>query len=131
MARVFNLVLFDSTISGDTLANNPPVFYTSQEHAALLGSVERLQIQMIVRAATVFPSQVDVVYQMTNAPEYDVWVDSSAKSVTTGGSVSTLPAVAFDNISSIANQAAYGRFKIFCSTASNVHFQLVVSGYAD
>ncbi len=131
MARVFNLVLFDGTITGDTIANNPPVFYTSQEHASLLGSVERLQMQMIIRASTSLPSTVDVVYQMTNVPEYDAWVDSSAKSVSTGGSASTLPAVGFDNISSIANQAAYGRFKIFCSTSSTVQFQLVVSGYAD
>ncbi|MBL8600413.1 MAG: hypothetical protein JNK72_00670 [Myxococcales bacterium] len=44
MARVFNLVVFDQVISGDSSA--PPVFYTSQEHAALLGSVERLQVQL-------------------------------------------------------------------------------------
>ncbi len=129
MARVFNLVLFDSTITGDT--GTPPVFYTSQEHAALLGSVERLQVQMIIRGATAFTATVDVEYEITNAPEYDLWVGASWVKLVSAAAVTNLPAVAFDNISSIANQAAYGRFKISSSTASTIQFQLVVAGYAD
>ncbi len=131
MARVFNLVVFDGTITGDAGANPPPVFYTSQEHAALLGSVERLKIQMISRATTSLAGTITFVYQVTNAPEYDSWVNSVSKTLSLPAAAGDLPAIAMHYIDSMNEQAAYGRFKISYDQAATAQFQLIVAGYAD
>lgn len=132
MARVFNLLVFDQSISGNSTPP-PPVFYTSQEHAALLGSVERLQIQLIVRgvSAITSPFTVDADYEITNAPEYEVWKDAGTKVQVSLSAISDIPAVAFQQVSTIAKQAAYGRFKVTCTGDALVQVQLVVAGYAD
>ncbi len=132
MARVFNLVVFDETISGSS-SPPPPAFYTSQEHSALLGSVERLQIQLIVRGASSLaaPFNVDADYEITNAPEFEVWRDAGVKVQANPTAISDIPVVAFNQVSTIDEQAAYGRFKISCDADVLVQVQLVVAGYAD
>ncbi len=132
MARAFNLVVFDGTISGNNAA--PPEFYSSQEHAALLGSVERLQFQLIVRAVSDFtnPADIQTTYEITNAPEYDAWAESTVKPIDSVTAIGDLPAVFLHQVSNFQDQAAYGRFKLKCTTDNIVvHVQLVVAGYAD
>jgi len=133
MARVFNLVVFDQTISGNT-ATVAPRFYTSQEHADLLGSVDRLQFQMIIRGASDFtnPVVVRATYQMTNSPDYDLWTDTTVKPDLTVNSASDVPGILFQQVTSFQDRAAYGRFAIECRTDNvAVQFQLVISGYAE
>ncbi len=127
MARTFNLTVFDQTISGG--GANPTYFYTSQEHAALFGSADKLQVQIICRGSTSFANTITVDYQMTNAPEYDVWVTSGAGNTLTVNTVADIPGAKFFQVESQANIAAYGRFRIQCS-GDMAQVQLVVAGYA-
>jgi len=125
MARAFNLTVFDQTISGGSPA---PYFYTSQEHAALLGSVESLQVQIICRAITA-STVILVEYEITNAPEYDVWYPSGTTKTLSVTSVGSLPAVDFMPIAAANALAAYGRLRVSCD-AGVTQVQLVVAGYA-
>jgi len=129
MARVFNLVVFDQTISGDS--GTPRIFYTSQEHAALLGSVERLQVQVILRGASSFAATAEVTYQITNSPEYETWTDTSKKVTTTATTIAEIPKIVLFQVTSLADQAAFGRFMIETHTDNLMQLQVVVSGYAD
>jgi len=128
MARAFNLTVFDQSISGG--GASPPFFYTSQDHAALLGSVERLQVQIISRGMTTFSDTITVEYQITNAPEYDVWftTTSSVGTLTVTGA-NNLPGVSFFQIDNPDSVAAYGRFRIKY-TGVLAQVQLVVAGYS-
>jgi len=126
MARAFNLVVFDQTISGGGAM--PPRFYTSQEHAALLGSVEKLQVQMICRGSTTFSNTITVEYQVTNAPEFEAWSTSTSGSLIVGLATS-LPSVGFFQVDAADLIAAYGRFSVRC-TGDMAQVQLVVAGYS-
>ncbi len=127
MARAFNLTVFDQTISGDTPPSSPR-FYTSQEHASLLGSVESLQAQIICRAFTA-TTTITVEYEITNAPEYDVWYPTGTISTLTVSVVTDLPGVDFLPVAAANSLAAYGRFRVSCD-AGVAQVQLVVAGYS-
>ncbi len=125
MARLFNLVVFDGTISGG--GANPTYFYSSQEHAALLGSVEKMQVQIICRGSTTFTNTIDVDYQLTNAPEYETWATGQNGSLAVT-SVTDIPAVTFFQVDTVQSVAAYGRFRVRCS-GDMAQVQVVVAGY--
>lgn len=126
MSRAFNLKVFDQSISGG--GANPTYFFTSQEHAALLGSADKLQVQIICRGSTSFTNNITVDYQITNAPEYDVWSTSGASNTVTINSAADLPGVEFFQVDNLIDTAAYGRFRVQCS-GDMAQVQVVVAGY--
>jgi len=112
MARLFNVVLFDETISGGT--TTPPIYYSNQNHQALLGSADVLTVQLIVEAIGTATTTVSVVYQISNTANDSEWKDSS-KSETmavAGFSPADLPASKFFAVDANIDLAAFGRFKI-------------------
>lgn len=130
MPRLFNIEVFNQTISGDA---NPPAYYTSEDHAALLGSADRLVCQLVIMAQKNQSSIVTVQYQHNNTLESELWQDaslSSAKSVTGPANYTALPASDWFAMFLDVDRGAFGRFKI-TADKEGVTFRLIVTGYSN
>ena len=95
MARLFNVVVFDETISGAN--SSAPVYYSHPSHHALLGSADVLNVQVIVEAIGAATTTVSVVYQISNSAVESEWKDSSkSDTIAVAGFTNTdLPAMKF------------------------------------
>lgn len=74
MARLFNVEVFNKTISG--AAQDPPPYRTGEEFYALLGSADTLWVQTIVDsqgAATTGNNTVTVTLEVNNSNEAETW----------------------------------------------------------
>ncbi|MFO0602947.1 MAG: hypothetical protein U0324_07220 [Polyangiales bacterium] len=130
MARLFNIEVFNQTISGDA---NAPIYYTSEDHAALLGSADRLVCQLVIMSQKNQSSTVTVQYQHNNTLESELWRDGSAgsvKSIPGPANYTDLPAVLWYAIFADVDRGAFGRFKI-TSDQEGVTFRLIVTGYSN
>jgi hypothetical protein len=129
MPRLFNVEVFNQTISGDP--TNPPVYYSNRELQATLGSAEYLSVQVIVEGATV-AGAVTTVYQCSNTANEDEWFLTSGVSkihTITGLSGTNLPQSFFWNLNVLANDnGAFARFRITYSSASMVTVKIIVCG---
>ena len=131
LARVFNIEIFNQTISGDATA--APAYYTSDEHAALLGSADRLVCQLVLVAQKNQSTIVSIQYQHNNTMENELWRDASigaAKSVTGPANYTDLPAVAWVALNVDVDRGAFGRFKI-TADKEVATFRLIVTGYSN
>lgn len=76
MARLFNVEVFNKTISGATEEEDRPKYYTAEEFYALLGSADSLWVQAIVDyqgAATTGNNTVTVALEINNSNEAETW----------------------------------------------------------
>lgn len=74
MARLFNVEVFNKTISG--AEEDPPQYRTGEEFYALLGSSDTLWTQVIVDsqgAATTGNNTVTVTLEINNSTEAETW----------------------------------------------------------
>jgi len=83
MARIFNVEVFNKTISG---GGSPPEYFTGQEFYGLLGSADKFVAQVIVDAIKADPTTVTVAYWVNNGTDEANWADTmTAVTVTTAG----------------------------------------------
>jgi hypothetical protein len=130
MARLFNIEVFNQTISGDA---NAPIYYSNREQQATLGSADILYAQIIVEGLTDITGTVTVLYQTSNTSNEDEWVDTSKTvGVTPGGLTSTsLPKNTILTIDNTTTLGAFGRFKITYNKNSMATVRLIVCGRAN
>ena len=65
MARLFNIEVFNQSISGD--GGSPGVYYTSPEQMAALGSADALIVQIIVESVGALSTQVRRLRETTGS----------------------------------------------------------------
>lgn len=128
MPRLFNIEVFNQSISGD--ATTPPPYYSSEEHAALLGSADKLVVQVIVMAIKGVTSTVTVLYQNNNTHESELWSDSTASKSVVASSLTALPKVGWLGVESTTDRGAFGRFKVTCDKEM-VTVRVIVTGYSN
>lgn len=129
MPRLFNVQVFDESISGDV---NPPTYYSMPEHHALLGSADTLLAQVIVEGLTNSTVTVSVTYQISNTGNESEWSDSS-KSTTVapaGFTAAALPKIGWIAIDTTADLGAFGRFKVTADKNSITKVRIIVCGHS-
>lgn len=128
MARLFNIEVFNQTISGD--ATTAPAYYTSEEHAALLGSADKLVAQVVLVSQKNTSTTINVIYQHNNTLESELWGDSNAsKNVIGPANHTDLPAVQWFAVDSTVDRGAFGRFKVTADNPGAV-VRVIVTGYS-
>jgi hypothetical protein len=134
MARLFNVVVFDDTISGDGGAA-PAIYYSRREHQALVGSADSLQVQILVDAIGTNPTSVTVTYEISNTGgdlEREWKTTAKSKTLTASGFTSAkLPEMDFLMIDPTSDLGAFGRFKITSSENAPCKVRVIVCGRAN
>lgn len=111
MARLFNVEIFNKTISG--AGANAPFYYSSDDHAALLGSADVLTFQVILSSAKNVSTQVIVTYQWNNTLEQENWMTTGAGATTTSGATfADMPALNYFTVKDAIGLGAYGRIRV-------------------
>jgi len=130
MARLFNVVVFDDMISGANAS--PAIYYSAREHQALLGSVDTLNVQVLVDAIGTASTSVTVTYETSNTGgDLEREWKTTAKTVTVtpvGFTSSDLPAMAFLLVDGSVDLGAFGRFSITTDKNSPCKVRIVVCG---
>lgn len=129
MARLFNVVVFDETISGDS-GGSKPIYYSNPSHHALLGSADVLNVQVIVESVSAVTTVVTVVYQISNSAVESEWKDSSkSATVTVAGYTSAdLPGMTFFAVDANIDLSAYGRFKVYADKNGACKVRIIACG---
>lgn len=133
MARLFNVVVFDDMITGTN--TSPAIYYSAREHQALLGSVDTLNVQVIVDAIGTAGTTVTVTYETSNTGgdlEREWKTTAKTVSVTpTGFTSSDLPAMVFFVVDATVDLGAFGRFMITADKTVPCKVRVVVCGRAN
>lgn len=132
MARLFNVEVFNQTISGDA---SPPVYYSQREQQGTLGGADLIYVQVIIEGITDVTGAFSVTYQISNTANEDEWIDSGKTlSATPGGLTNTtLPKSYFflvDN-SNGGMLGAFGRFKVTWSKNSMATIRIIACGHSN
>lgn len=125
MPRLFNLEVFNRVISGDN--GSPPKYYSSAEHASVLGSADMMNVQIIIDSPPQTSVDVTVKYEINNDNSEDTWTPTSISKTVSLGGPTVAPASEFMTISSLADLGCYGRFMI-TSNQPNTTVRVIACG---
>lgn len=116
MPRLFNLEVFNRVINGDN--GTPPKYYSAMEHAAVLGSADMMNVQIIIESTPGATATVTVVYQINNDGSEETWSDSNVGTSVLLPGPTLAPVVQYMTISSLSDLGCYGRFRVTCDSSA-------------
>ncbi len=125
MPRLFNIEVFNEMVTGDASA---PVYFSTREHQAMLGSADVLNAQIIVEAIGDAATIVSVAYQISNTGNEAEWVSSSKNTTVTPGGFTGVPATGWLQVDTNADIAAFGRFKVTSNKNAPAKVRIIVLG---
>jgi len=128
MARLFNIEVFNQSISGD--GGSPGVYYTSPEQMAVLGSADALIVQIIVESVGALSTQVTVAYESSNTGSQiaNEWGSVATATTSAAANWSDLPLVKPLTITTVGQIGAFGRFKVTSNNNAPAQVRIVVCG---
>lgn len=127
MGRMFNVEVFNQTISGSG-SGSAPTFYTGQEHTAMLGSADSLLAQVTMEGTTDVTGTLTVTYQFCNTGRQEDWQDAVNSATVSAGSATAIPKTTMYLISSGSELGAFGRYKVSFNKGESVTVRIVVCG---
>ena len=125
MSRLFNVEVFNPTIGG--VSTSAPTYVSGTEFNALLGSAEKLKVQIIVDAIAAASTTVSVTFEYNNAMQDNTWATGSTATVAVAA-IADLPESGFMTLSAPADLAAYGRFRVGAN--QNATVRIIVCGWS-
>jgi hypothetical protein len=125
MSRLFNVEVFNQSIAG--VSSSAPTYVTGAEFNALLGSAEKLKVQVIVDSMAAANTAVTVTFEYNNAVQDNTWATGSATTVAVVA-IADLPKSGFMTLSAPTDLAAYGRFRV--SANLNATVRIIVCGWS-
>ena len=122
MARLFSVEVFNQTIGSDR------DYYTGDEFYGLLGSADKLLVQIFVKSVSQASTAVAVQYQTSNVQHEWTWADGTETETVTVATIADAPKIGLLQLPYPDDGlGAFGRVKI-STTETGVSVRIVGCG---